>query len=123
MMSLATGQHWFADEKKLEQLSHMSKVSQIQNQWAQYVKAWQNQPLMISFSHTGPYDEFHAQVVQYELHSLEALEDKLAQFPSGTKFILRAGGNNSLRELKETTEIREFVTSHRMELVDQIPRH
>jgi len=123
LMSLATGQHWLADEKKLEQLSQMSRVSSIHNLAEQYVKAWQNQPFMISLIHTGRYDEFHAQVVQYELHSLEALKDKVAQFPSGTKFILTTVGNESARELEETTEIREFVTSHRMELVDQSRGH
>jgi hypothetical protein len=115
MRSLATGQHWFADAKKLEQLARMSEVTHIHHQSEQYIKAWQNQPLMISFDHMGPNDEFHAQVVQYELHSMDALKDKLAQFPSGTKFILSPESNAS--------EIREFVTAHGMELVDQSRGH
>lgn len=119
MMALATGQHWFADERKLEQLSHVSNVSRIQNQMLQYLKTWQNRPLTMSFNHLGPYDEFHAQVAQYELHSIETLKEKLAQFPAGTKFVLNTQSNTSPRELKDTAEIREFLTSHRMELADQ----
>jgi hypothetical protein len=123
MMSLATGQHWFADKKKLEQLSQMSKVSSIQDQAEQCVKAWQNQPLTISFSRMSPYGEFRAQVAQYALHSIEALKEKLVQFPSGTKFILSTESNAPSRELKKATEIREFVTSYGMELVDQSRGH
>ena len=119
MMALATGQHWFADEKKLEQLSHASNVSRIQNQMEQYLKTWQNRPLTMSFSHLGPYDEFHAQVAQYELHSMETLKEKLAQFPASTKFVLNTQSNTSPRELKETAEIRYFLTSHGMEFADQ----
>ena len=119
MMALATGQHWFADEKKLKQLSLVSNVSRIQNQMLQYLKTWQNRPLTMSVSHLGPYDEFHAQVAQYELHSMETLKEKLAQFPASTKFVLNTQSNTSPRELKDTAEIREFLTSHGMELADQ----
>jgi len=122
MMALATGQHWFADEKKLEQLSQMSKVDRIQNQMEQYVKTWRNRPLTISFSHIGPYDDFHAQVAQYELHSIESLKEKIAQFPSVTKFSLSTQSDASPIALKVAVEIRDFVRSHDMELVDQNSR-
>ena len=123
MMALATGQHWFADEKKLEQLSQMSKVNRIQNQMEQYVKTWRNRPLTISFDHIGPYDDFHAQVAQYELHSIESLKEKIAQFPAVTKFALGTQSDTSPIALKEAVEIRDFVRSHDMELVDQNNRH
>jgi hypothetical protein len=118
MMALATGQHWLSDEKKLEQLSQMTSVNRIQNQMEQYLKTWQTRPLPISFSHIGPYDDFHAQVAQYELHSMEALKEKLAQFPGGTKFALNTQSHASPIDVKEAGEIREFVTSHQMELVN-----
>lgn len=122
MMALATGQHWLADEKRLEQLSRVTKVSRVQNQMDQYLKTWQNRPLVISFSHIGPYDDFHAQVAQYELHSMEALKEKLAQFPAATKFALNSQSNASPIDSKEGSEIREFVRSHAMELVDRNDR-
>ncbi|HWC19224.1 MAG TPA: HEAT repeat domain-containing protein, partial [Terriglobales bacterium] len=119
MMALATGQHWFSDDKKLEQLSQITNVKRIQNQMEQYLKTWQNRPLTMSFSHFGPYDEFHAQVAQYEVQSMEALKEKLAQFPAATKFALNTQSYVSPTDLKETAEIREFVRAHGMELVDR----
>ena len=116
MMALATGQHWLADEKKLEQLSNVSNVARVQNQMEEYLKSWQKRPLMISFSHMGPYDEFDARVCQYELHSMETFKEKLAQFPTGAEFVMSSQTNASPRELKEVTEVREFISSHRMEL-------
>jgi hypothetical protein len=119
MMALATGQHWFADEKKLEQLSQISKATRIKNQMEQYLKIWENRPLTISFSLMGPYDEFHGQVAQYELHSMETLKEKLAQFPAGTKFLLGTQNNASPNDLKEAAELREFIRAHQIELAEQ----
>jgi hypothetical protein len=49
---------------------------------------WEDPVVSISFEHGSEPFPFHARVAQYEFQSLDALKEKLAQFPSGTKFFL-----------------------------------
>jgi hypothetical protein len=64
------------------------------------VKMWEDQPLSIFPDAAASSVGFHARVAQYEFHSKDALKQKLAQFPSGTKPLFIAGitgkGSNHL---------------------------
>ncbi len=60
---------------------------------------------------------FLANVAQYEFESIEALKNKLAQFPVETKFQLRILGSEPSTTRALETELRTFLLEHEMILV------
>ena len=62
---------------------------------------------------------FYSQVAQYELHSMEALKEKLAQFPAGTKFLLSTPPVESTVDDRSLTELRAFLSSHGMSVAGE----
>lgn len=112
VQALATGKSWLTDKTKLQRLAGLTKVRRIQQQLDNYLKAWEEQPLTISFNSTPT--GFDARVAQYEFQSLAALKEKLNQFPSGTKFIISARQTESSAQGQALTEIRTFLSNRGM---------
>src|SRR5207253_2711528 len=83
---IATGKGWLTDQAKLQRLTAMSKAPAIQHQLDDYLKMWHQPPLPLSVYSCAP--RFDAHVAQYQLSSLNALKEKLSQFPSGTAFVV-----------------------------------
>jgi hypothetical protein len=77
------------------------------------LKIWENQPLVISFNHNPPPLGLDVRVAQYEFHSIDQIEDKLSQFPAGTKFVLGIPPVDSANE-DSRKELRTFLTRHGM---------
>lgn len=118
MQALATGKSWLSDKAKLQRLSELSKVKRIQQQLDGYLKIWEEPDISISFEHnSGPFP-FHALVAQYEFQSLDALKEKLAQFPSGTKFFLSRPVESTAND-QTLAELRTFLSSHGMSLTEK----
>jgi len=118
MQALATGKSWLSDKAKLQRLSELSKVKRIQQQLDGYLKIWEEPDISISFEHnSGPFP-FHALVAQYEFQSLDALKEKLAQFPSGTKFFLSTPAESTAND-QTVAELRTFLSSHGMSLAEK----
>ncbi|HXQ35838.1 MAG TPA: hypothetical protein VN843_17615, partial [Anaerolineales bacterium] len=61
---------------------------------------------------------FHAQLAQYEFHSMNALKDKLHQFPPGTKFFLSIAPQESQAD-QLLSELRSFFRSHSLLIAEQ----
>jgi hypothetical protein len=118
MNALATGKSWLSDKTTLQRLSELTKVRRIQQELEAYLKMWEEPALTISFEHGSQPFPFHARVVQYEFQSLGALKEKLAQFPSGTKFFLSRATVESLANDQTISELRAFLNSHGMSLED-----
>ena len=118
MEALATGKSWLSDKTRLQRLS-LTKVRRIQRRLDGYVKIWEDPVLTISIRHSpGPYP-FHARVAQYEFQSMAALKEKLAQFPSGTKFLLTISPIGSPAGDKTLAELRTFLGSHGMSVAGE----
>jgi hypothetical protein len=107
--ALATGKSWLSDEHILQELSQLTKVKRVQDQLAEYSRIWQKQPLAISLSNNPP-SEIDLRVAQYEFHSMDDLEEKLKQFPGGTRFILAATSDALSKE--KLAELRTFLSAH-----------
>lgn len=107
--ALATGKSWLSDAHNLQELSQLTKVQQIQDQLAEYSKIWQKQPLVISMSNNPPSD-LDLRIAQYEFHSMDDLEEKLEQFPSGTRFILATTSDEPSKN--KLAELRKFLSTH-----------
>ena len=112
MLSLTTARSWLADPAVLRRLVQLTSVKRIHDQLESYLTVWANQPLVIGFNHNPPPGGFNAQVAQYGLTSLKALEDKLAQFPAGTKFILGVPRVESPENVHSLVELRVFIRNH-----------
>jgi hypothetical protein len=115
--ALARGHHWLTDRTKLQSLSDLSKVRDIHQRVDQYLKYWDEEPLTIYF-------DFHSsfRVAQYYLESIDDLKNKLRQFPSGTKFAISTIQNDSTVDDQRVVEIRAFLNSHGMPLVEKADR-
>lgn len=114
MLSLTTARSWLADEAVLRRLMQLTTVKRIHDQLESYLTLWGNQPLVIGFNHNPPPGGFNAHVAQYGLTSLKALEDKLGQFPAGTKFILGVPREESTENAHSLAELRVFLSNHRL---------
>ncbi|HKF59389.1 MAG TPA: hypothetical protein VKJ45_28375 [Blastocatellia bacterium] len=114
MRALAVGKSWLSDKARLQHLSELTKVRRIQEQLDGYLKIWQGQPFTIFVSYDSAAATLDSRVAQYEFHSLEALKEKLAQFPAGTKFVLQAPFVESTVSDQTVNELRSFLSSHGM---------
>ncbi len=92
----------------------MTSVKRLRERLKEHLKAWEQQPLLLSWSDSGRPPGFHAQVAQYEFHDIGALEDRLSQFPSGTRFFLSTSPIESPANDAARTELRGFLSAHGM---------
>jgi hypothetical protein len=116
MHALAAGKSWLSDKTKLQRISQLTKVRRIQEQLDGYLKIWEDQPFTIFVNHDSSTSRFDSRVAQYEFHSMDALKEKLAQFPSGTKFVLSTPPVESTVNAQALTELRTFLSSHGMQV-------
>jgi hypothetical protein len=82
--ALATGQSWFADPARLQQIGSLGTESIKQQMEGDIVQASQ-QPLKIQYIGFTP---TRFQIAQYQSQSINELENKLTQFPEGTSFVI-----------------------------------
>jgi len=119
MQALATGQGWLSDKTKLERLAQLTKVPRIRRQLEGYLKIWEDQPLTILLDPGSSQGEFHARVAQYEFHSMEALQEKLTQFPSDTKFFLAVSPVELQANDQTLVELRTFLATHGLQVAGE----
>ena len=113
--ALATGRAWLSDKAALERLAQQTKVRRVRQQLESYEKLWEDEPLTILID--ASQSRFYARVVQYESHSFDALKEKLAQFPSGTRFTLTITTTDPSAGETEV-ELRKFLISHGLSVAD-----
>lgn len=116
MQAIATGKSWLSDESTLRQLERISKASRIEQQLEQYLGIWKQQPLTISISHIGMPTTFDGRVAQYEFHTMKDLQEKLSQFPVGSKFVLAMPEGHSAGDGNDEAELRAFLNKHGMSI-------
>jgi len=105
--SLSSGTAWLSDESKLRRIQALGVGANIQRETEQALQAWLRRPFTITYFATTP-PSFT--VVQYNQLSLELLKKRLAQFPSGTKFVLTLSSPTpSPAEQKVREEIFQFA--------------
>lgn len=117
--ALATGESWLADKTKLQRLSQLTKVRRTQQEVESYLKNWQDEAITIFIDTGSSPVRFHARLAQYEVHSLNALKEKLALFASGTTFVLSIQPQESPADAELLTELRAFLTARKMSIAEQ----
>ena len=116
VQAIATARSWLSDERTLQRLSQLTRVRRVRDQLDGYLKIWENQPLTISFDNNLPPLGLDARVAQYEFHSMDELENKIDQFPAGTKFILGIPPVGSPANEDSLKELRTFLPRHGMRI-------
>jgi hypothetical protein len=86
-------------------------VRRVQELLDSFLQNWEGEALSINIYDSSP-DRFAARLAQYEFQSIEALKEKVSQFPSGTKFILAIPPQKSLDEEDQTViDLRAFLAA------------
>jgi hypothetical protein len=119
VQALATGKSWLSDKTRLQRLSQLTKVRRIKEQLDGYLKIWEDEALTIFLDHGSSPVRLHAGVAQYEFQSMDALKEKLIQFPSGTKFLLSISPVESPAHDQALAELRTFLSSHGMSVAGE----
>jgi hypothetical protein len=88
--ALGMGRGWFAGPEKLERLKELC-VSRYARRRAEGLIEQHTVNRSLSVSWWGE-DNFSTRIAQYELRSVEALKEKLAQFPPGRTFVWSCSG-------------------------------
>jgi hypothetical protein len=105
--AIARGWHWIATEADLRTIESLCISEQCRQETAQDLRAWQG-PLRIEAS--AQPGGVRGRVAQYYgIESMEALEEKLGQFPKGTQFVLTVHGDDA--EVA-TANIRTYANAH-----------
>jgi hypothetical protein len=89
----------------------------MQRQIDNMLAGWDAQPYTIVYFPDRDEQRFH--VMQYEVYSLKSLEEKLAQFPSGSSFTWSGAGDTEAEDEQMFKEVSDFLTSHGMKLTRQ----
>jgi hypothetical protein len=116
VQAIATAKSWLSDERTLQRLSQLTRVKRVHDQLDEYLKIWGTQPLVISFNHNPPPLGLDVRVAQYEFHSMDELEEKLSQFPAGTKFVLGIPPVDSPANDGSLKELRAFLNRNGMQV-------
>src|SRR5262249_11753653 len=117
LRALATGQSWLSDQTRLRRLLQVTTVPKMRKDLEGYLKAWDAPAFTIDLHNSSQY--FSGRVAQYELNSMKALKDKLSQFPPGTRFVFGNLQDETAENLAK--ELRGFLESHEMIILDQKP--
>ncbi len=108
--ALATGRGWLVDGRALQRLCALSKVYTVRQPCEQRVTSWKNDlpRVSVNVSRGGLFGH----VAHYEFEGVEALKERLSQFPSATRFLLSVPVGAS-RETDEAIEAVRTVLRER----------
>lgn len=110
--AIARGRHWLAGETDLRTIESLCISERCLYDTQQDLRAWQR-PLRIEVS-SQP-GGIRGQVAQYYgIESMEALEEKLGEFPKGTQFLLAAYGDDGA-----AARIRKYAAAHGLTVVSR----
>lgn len=106
--AIARGRHWLATEADLRTIESLCISERCQYETQNDLQAWQK-PLRIEIDDL-PGGGWWAGVAQYRnLGSIEALEEKLGQFPKGTEFLLYPGDPSIAARIRKHAAARGLV--------------
>ena len=114
--AIARGTHWLATEADLRTIESLCISERCVDETEQDLDAWRP-PLKIEVS-GWPGVGTRGQVAQYHgIESIEALEEKLGQFPKGTQFVLMADGDGV--DGAATVRLRNYAAAHGLTVVSR----
>jgi hypothetical protein len=113
--AISSGEAWLADEAKLRKLQQLSVGTSMKQPIDGILAQWGRKPWRIQFLHFLGGPQFD--VLQYHLKSLDSLQNKLSQFPSGSSFVWsEASATPSPEGAKIFVELSDFLKARGMSL-------
>lgn len=111
--ALATAPGWLADRAKLQALRSLCVTEGARGNMAGFLREWATP---VSITYGGERDQWS--VVQYgQLPSLAALENKLAQFPRGTRFRLSSSNlSDRIQRARAFGRLKPFLAKRGMQI-------
>ena len=114
--AIARGSHWLATETDLRTIESLCISERCVYETEQDLDAWRP-PLKIEVS-GWPGGGTRGQVAQYHMiESIEALEEKLSQFPQGTQFVLMTDGDGV--DGPTAVRLRNYAAAHGLTVVSR----
>jgi hypothetical protein len=112
--AIVSGRTWLADTKKLQKLQSLSIGPSMRQAIDSVLAQWAAKPWTIQYL---PSSVPHFNVLQYDLDSLDALKQKLVEFPSGSLFVWsEASPASDPEDPKLFADVSRFLTAHGMSL-------
>jgi hypothetical protein len=112
--ALATGQAWWLEDEKLRRLQALC-VSRWTARNADQVILQASADPMIAVNSFGS-ATYSVSLAQYQLDSIEATKQKLAQFPKGTSFTLQLNGSDAAEMTRVATDLKSVLGEHDMKI-------
>jgi hypothetical protein len=112
--ALTTATSWVTGQDKLLKLLSMTQVPRLRQDLEFKMNAWRE--LTITFNTVPGSTRINGHVAQYEFQSMQAFEDKLTQFPPGTKFVVRSGQDTPAAR-DAIRAVNSFLRAHGMIVV------
>jgi hypothetical protein len=114
LRAVGAARAWLTDAQGLKKLRELCVTEQGQQQAAQMLDQWGTN-IVITFSLEDDGVE-SASIAQYQLPTLAALKDKLAQFPRGTTFTWNPIYGEGKAGARVFTELQAYLNEHGMKL-------
>ncbi|HEU4390998.1 MAG TPA: hypothetical protein VFV34_24545 [Blastocatellia bacterium] len=116
--TLAAAKSWVTDDGELRSLRQLAVDPDSVRELEIMIAQWDKKPWAISYNQSGTRPDFN--VLQYDLNSIETLEEKLAQFPTGSSFTWVGSAPGSDEEARFLHRISEFLAKRGMKLDSQL---
>jgi hypothetical protein len=113
--ALTTATSWVTGQDKLLRLLSITRVPRLRQDLEFKLNAWRE--LTITFNTTPGSTRIDGHVAQYEFQSMQALQNKLEQFPAGTRFVLRVSGQDTQAVRAAEEAVSTFIRARRMNVV------
>jgi len=113
--ALIANQGWLASEKLIQNTIEKCVGKQMCQQLNQLADRARNEPYFISAFKQGENENY--EIAQYSAKSLELLSAKIAQFPKGTRFVMRDNTPESKAQKQLEDKVKDLLEQHGMILV------
>jgi hypothetical protein len=114
--AIGTGRGWLARASDLRELQSLCVTDNCHTQ-TEYMIHDDDTRIMV-WGINEP-DESHIELAQYRFTSIAALEEKLAQYPRGTSFVLQRCANESGDVASAMRRLRTFAASRGLSIEER----
>ncbi|MGB7846497.1 MAG: hypothetical protein WBL63_12845 [Candidatus Acidiferrum sp.] len=112
--ALIANQGWLADDGLISRVLQLCVGKQMCDQVKQTAESAKAKPFFVSAFKRGSLQNF--QIAQYSAKSLELLDEKIAQFPRGSKFVLADSPPNTEDQRHLEDQVKALFEKHGMVL-------
>ena len=114
--AIGTGRGWLVRASELRELQSLCVTDNCRTQTGHMIHEDDTRIMLWSINEP---DESHIELAQYRLTSIAALEEKLAQYPRGTVFILQRSANGTGDVTAAISRLMAFAVSRGLSIMER----